>query len=115
MSYVKILAPLTGGASDATVLASAFAAAAPFKAHVVALFVRTDPAEAVPFLSEGVSGAMAQEMVDAAKSASDTASSGARAALDAAAKAAGVVVIGKPEKRELGETAASTPLVAATA
>ena len=71
MAYVKILAPLTGGARDATVLASALAAAAPFKAHVVALFVRPDPSEAMPFFGEGVSGAMAQEIVDTAKEAAD--------------------------------------------
>jgi nucleotide-binding universal stress UspA family protein len=100
MSYVKILAPLTGGPRDETVLASAFAAATPFSAHVIALFVRPDPAEAVPFLSEGVSGAMAQEMVDATKLASDTASSEARTKLNTVAKTAGVVVTDKPEKRD---------------
>ena len=40
MSFVKILAPLTGGTRDAVVLACAFAAAKPFHAHVAALFVR---------------------------------------------------------------------------
>ena len=84
MAYVKILAPLTGGACDATILASAFAAAAPFKSHVVALFVRPDPSEAMPFLGEGVSGAMAQEIVDTAKEASDKASAEAHAAIDQA-------------------------------
>ena len=78
MSYVKILAPLTGGSRDAIVLASAFAAAKPFNAHVVALFVRPDPAEAMPFYGEGVSGAMAQEIVDAAKEAADKAEQIAR-------------------------------------
>ncbi|HEY5338881.1 MAG TPA: universal stress protein, partial [Rhizomicrobium sp.] len=100
MAYVKILAPLTGGARDATVLASAFAAAQPFGAHIIALFVRPDPAEAMPFFGEGVSGAMAQEIVDAARDAYDTASSGARAALAATAKEAGVVVTETPEKRD---------------
>ena len=100
MAYVKILAPLTGSASDATVLAGAFAAAAPFKAHVVALFVRPDPAEAMPFFGEGVSGAMAQEIVDTAKEAADKASNDARTALAAAAKDAGAVVIDRPEQRD---------------
>lgn len=100
MAYVKILAPLTGGARDATVLASALAAAAPFKAHVVALFVRPDPSEAMPFFGEGVSGAMAQEIVDTAKEAADKASADARIALAAAARDAGAVVIDQPEKRD---------------
>lgn len=100
MAYVKILAPLTGGACDATILASAFAAAAPFKSHVVALFVRPDPSEAMPFLGEGVSGAMAQEIVDTAKEASDKASAEAHAAIAAAAKDFGAVVTSRPEKRD---------------
>ena len=100
MAYVKILAPLTGGACDETILASAFAAAAPFKAHVVALFVRPDPAEAMPFFGEGVSGAMAQEIVDTAKEAADKASIEAHAAITAAAKNFGAIVTGKPQKRD---------------
>jgi nucleotide-binding universal stress UspA family protein len=100
MAYVKILAPLTGGAADATVLAGAFAAATPFNAHVVALFVRPDPAEAMPFFGEGVSGAMAQEIVDTAKEAADKASADAQAAIAAAAKSFGAIVAAKPEKRD---------------
>jgi nucleotide-binding universal stress UspA family protein len=99
MSYVKILAPLTGGMRDATVLAAAFAAAKPFNAHVIALFVRPDPAEAMPFFGEGVSGAMAQEIVDAAKQAADKATEGARATLAAAAHDAGAAITEKPTKR----------------
>jgi nucleotide-binding universal stress UspA family protein len=100
MAYMKILAPLTGSASDAMVLAGAFAAAAPFKAHVLALFVRPDPAEAMPFFGEGVSGAMAQEIVDTAKVAADKAANDARTALALAAKDAGAIVIDRPEKRD---------------
>jgi len=100
MAYVKILAPVTGAARDATVLASAFAAARPFNAHVVALFVRPDPVEAMPFFGEGISGSMAQEIVDAAKEAADKASLEARAAIAIVAGEAGVVLTDKPEKRD---------------
>lgn len=100
MSYVKILAPLTGGTRDATVLAAAFAAAKPFNAHVVALFVRPDPAEAMPFFGEGVSGAMAQEIVDAAKEAADKATEGARVMLAAAAQDSGAAITDSPQKRD---------------
>lgn len=99
MAYKKFLAPLTGGARDANVLASAFAAARPFNAHVVALFVRPDPSEAMPFFGEGVSGSMVQEIVDVAKEAADKASIDARASLEAAAKIAQVEVLAKPERR----------------
>lgn len=90
MSFMKILAPLMGGPNDAIVLANAFAAAKPFASHVVALFVKPDPAEAVPFFGEGVSGPVLQEIVDVAKEATDKASAEAKRALDSAAAAAGV-------------------------
>jgi nucleotide-binding universal stress UspA family protein len=100
MAYVKILAPLTGAARDATVLAAAVAAAQPFNAHIVALFVRPDPVEAMPFFGEGVSGVMAQEIVDAAKEAADKASQDARGAIAVVAGQLGAALTDKPEKRD---------------
>src|SRR5258707_1660005 len=73
MTFVKILAPLTGGSRDIAVLASAFAAAKPFNAHVAALFVRPDSMEAVPFYGESVSTAVMQEIAQASQKASDLA------------------------------------------
>ena len=100
MSIVKILAPLTGGARDGVVLTSAFAAAEPFAAHVVALFVRPDPTEALPFFGEGVSGSVIQEVVDAAREAADKAAAETRARLAELAKDAGVAVTEAPVKRD---------------
>ena len=100
MTYAKILAPLTGGTRDATVLASAFAAAEPFHAHVVALFVRPDPTEAMPFFGEGVSGIVVQEIIDTAKQAADKAAEEAQAALKAAASQSGVAVVDAPTMRD---------------
>ncbi|MBL6936289.1 MAG: universal stress protein [Alphaproteobacteria bacterium] len=97
MTFVKILAPLTGGARDHTVLSSAFAAARPFNAHVAALFVRPDATEAVPFYGESVSANVMQEIADASKKASDEAIKVARASLQAAAKEAGAAVQDVPE------------------
>src|SRR5690348_1784933 len=96
MAIRKIIAPLTGGARDATVLASAFAAAKPFNAHVVALFVRPDPAEAMPFFGEGVSAVVVQEIVEVAKEAANKAAQDARAALQTAAGEAGVDIVEEP-------------------
>jgi nucleotide-binding universal stress UspA family protein len=98
MSIAKILAPLTGGTRDANVLASAFAAAKPFNAHVVALFVRPDPAEAMPFFGEGVSGAVVQEIIDASREAADKAAEIARASLKKAAEESGAMMIAAPKK-----------------
>ncbi|MEJ1969674.1 MAG: universal stress protein [Rhizomicrobium sp.] len=101
MTFVKILAPLTGGARDQAVLASAFAAAKPFKSHVAALFVRPDATEAVPFYGEGVSVAVMQEIADASQKASDVAIGQARASLDAAVKAAGAGFQDVPELKDV--------------
>ena len=101
MTIAKILAPLTGGKRDAAVLASAFAAAKPFHAHVAALFVRPDAMEAVPFYGESVSATVMQEIVDASKTAADAASKLALASLQAAAKAVGAEVVAAPELRGL--------------
>jgi nucleotide-binding universal stress UspA family protein len=100
MAYKKILAPLTGGARDVSVLASALAAARPFNAHVVALFVRPDPAEAMPFFGEGVSGSMVQEIVDVAKEAADKASAEARASLEAVAKDSQAEILPRPARSD---------------
>ena len=100
MTFVKILAPLTGGQRDAAVLASAFAAAKPFNAHVAALYVRPDPTEALPFYGESVSAAVMQEIADASKKASDASIIVARASLVAAAAAAGAAVLDAPELRD---------------
>ncbi|MGZ5935014.1 MAG: universal stress protein [Rhizomicrobium sp.] len=96
MSFVKILAPLTGGTRDAVVLACAFAAAKPFHAHVAALFVRPDATEAVPFFGDGVSATVVQEIAEAAKVAADAAVKLARASLETAAKAAGAEIVASP-------------------
>ena len=69
MSYRKILAPLTGGARDACAMETAVAAAGPFNGRIEALFVRPNPADAMPAYGEAISGVIAQEMVDAARDA----------------------------------------------
>ena len=73
MAFVKILAPLTGGTHDREVLTGAISAALPFGAHVAALFVRPDPALAMPFYGEGMSGIVVQEVMDASKGTADAA------------------------------------------
>ena len=83
MPIAKILAPVTGGARDAAVLANAIEAARPFNAHVVAFFVRPDLAEALAFFTDGVSGVVVEEVVKATKDAGDEAAKRVEAAIDA--------------------------------
>lgn len=96
MSVGRIVAPLTGGEHDKVVLAGAFAAAKCFLAHVAAVFVRPDPAEAMPFFGEGVSTAVVQEIVTVAQEAAGKAAATAHATLETLAAAEGVALLGEP-------------------
>ncbi len=93
MTLRKILVPLTGAERDDVPLATAMAVAVPHKSFVEGLFVRPDAAEALPFMGEGVSGAVVQEIIDAAKDAADNAGERALANLERAAGAAGVPMV----------------------
>jgi nucleotide-binding universal stress UspA family protein len=101
MSFVKILAPLTGGPRDAAVLTSAVSLALPFGAHVSGLFVRADPALAMPFYGEGMSGLLVREVADAAKDGGDRAASAARASLARVAQGADIAITDAREKRDV--------------
>jgi nucleotide-binding universal stress UspA family protein len=89
MSYRKILVPLTGGERDSRVLNAAFEVAKAFGSHVAGVYVRPDPSEVLPYLGEGVSAGVIQEIMDASRDASNRAAAVARGTLDRLAKAAG--------------------------
>jgi len=73
MAIAKILASVTGGAHDKAVIRYAIALARPFNAHVVVIFVRPDLAEAIAFFSDGVSGAVVDEVINASRDAAEEA------------------------------------------
>lgn len=93
MAYRKILVPLTGAARDSHVLAAAFEVAKAFGGHVAGVFVRPDPSEVLPYLGEGVSAGVVQELMDASRAATNRSVTAARAALDAAARNAGAAMV----------------------
>jgi nucleotide-binding universal stress UspA family protein len=92
MSYRKILVPLTGGERDSHVLNAAFEVAKAFGSHVAGVYVRPDPSEVLPYLGEGISAGVIQEIMDASREASNRAAALARGTLDRLAKAAGAAV-----------------------
>lgn len=73
MALAKVLASVTGGARDEAVLRHAIALAKPFNAHVAAIFVRPDLGEAIAFFSDGVSGAVVDEVISASRDAAEEA------------------------------------------
>jgi nucleotide-binding universal stress UspA family protein len=86
MTYRKLLVPLNGTERDNQVLAAAFDIAKAFKAHVASIYVRPDPAEMLPFLGEGISAGVLQEIMDAARASAVRAAAAARATLDQQAR-----------------------------
>ena len=67
MTTKLILVPVYGTPTDAAALDSAAAAAHRFGAHVEALHVRRNAADAVPVVGEGLSGPMVETIIEAAE------------------------------------------------
>ncbi|PKQ02034.1 MAG: hypothetical protein CVT73_20375 [Alphaproteobacteria bacterium HGW-Alphaproteobacteria-12] len=119
MSVRKILVPLAGRPEDDEVLATALSVARGFGAQLVGLFARPDPTEALPYLGDGVSGQVIEDLMQAAREGADLASGRVKSALEKAAKDAGVAVAEKgaspvlPSVRFLDVTGRRDEVVAA--
>jgi len=100
MSFVKILVPVTGAARDRYALATAFAAAEPFHAHVVALFVHADAREAVPYGELPLSPDIIQDLIDTAADLEKASSKAARNTLATLAAEAGIRIVGGPQRSD---------------
>lgn len=96
MSIAKILVPVFGSAEDSVCLATAFAAAKPFNAHVQALFARPDPREAVVAGGMPVSGSVVQALLEAQDRFAVAAIRNARQSLAAEAEKAQVRIVAEP-------------------
>ncbi|MFN6940910.1 MAG: hypothetical protein ACK4OG_02830 [Parvibaculum sp.] len=90
MSVRKILVPLAGRPADEEVLATALSVAKAFEAQLVALFARADPTEALPYLGDGVSGQVIEDLMQAAREGANEAAARVKASLTKAAAAAGI-------------------------
>lgn len=92
----KIVVPLVGGKSDAGALSMALSLARGLEAHVDAVFLRPDPADALPYVGEGVSAAVIEDIFQASKSAADSAHNTAERAVRTAAAAADFPMVTVP-------------------
>ena len=97
MPFVKILVPVSGTGRDRFALATAVAAAKPFNAHVVALFVHPDPREAVPYGELPLSPDIVQDVIDTAADLEKASSKAARATLATLAAEAGIRILAAPQ------------------
>ncbi len=103
MALKLILAAVTGQETDNATLGVATALARRFNAHVDALHVKGDPRDAIPFLGEGASGVLIEQIMAAAERDSGTRSGKAKATFDAWRATSGLVVATRPS----GEAAAT--------
>lgn len=101
MSYRKLLVPLSGGERDDLVLKAAFDVAEPFAAHVMGLFVRADASEVLPYLGEGISASVMQEILDASRASAKKSATVARGALAHQAKLQHVETLESADKSGL--------------
>ncbi len=92
MALQYVLCPVTGGEEDGPALRAALKVAARFDAHVRALFVRSSVSAAIPYLGEGLTGTIVENIVAAAAKASDESMISAKSHVDAALASAGVEV-----------------------
>ena len=100
MPFVKIVVPVAGAGRDRFALATAFAAAKPFNAHVVALFVHADPREAVPYGELPLSPDIVQDLIDTAADLEKASSKSARSTLATMAAEAGIRIVGAPQRSD---------------
>jgi nucleotide-binding universal stress UspA family protein len=100
MSFVKILVPLAGAERDRFALATAFAAAKPFNAHVAVLFVHADPHETVPYGEFPLSPDIVQDLITTAADLAKAASQAARGTLATLAAEAGIRIVSAPQRAD---------------
>lgn len=86
----RVLCPLYGAPSDRVALRMALGLARRFSAQADMLFVRPNPADALPYLGEGISGPVIEDIIETARKAADEAEKAARAAAAEEAANAGV-------------------------
>jgi nucleotide-binding universal stress UspA family protein len=96
MSIRVVLIPLFGSEADSFCLRAGLAVARGFGAHAEGLFVRIDPADAIPVMGEGVSPAVVTQLTQAAAADMERQSSAARGALEVACEQSGIARADSP-------------------
>ncbi len=96
MAFKIILAAISGQETDAATLDVAAAMARRFNAHIDVLHVRGDPRDAIPFLGEGASGVLIEQIMTAAERDAGTRSGKARTVFEGWHKASGLPLETRP-------------------
>jgi nucleotide-binding universal stress UspA family protein len=101
MPLKLILAAVTGQETDDATLDVATALARRFNGHVDALHVKGDPRDAIPFLGEGASGVLIEQIMTAAERESGTRSGKAKATFEAWRATSGLTLATRPTGEEI--------------
>jgi nucleotide-binding universal stress UspA family protein len=96
MSIRLVLIPLFGSEADSFCLRAGLAVAKRLSAHAEGLFVRIDPADAIPAIGEGVSPAVVIQLTQAAAAEMERQSAAARGAFEPAFEESGVALADSP-------------------
>ncbi len=91
MTIRVIFAPIAGRKSDSSVLAAARGTAQRFAAHIDVVSLRADPRDAIPYLGEGISGALVEEFIAQAETENTEQARKARKEFDDWRDAAGLI------------------------
>lgn len=106
MTLKIILAVATGRDNDTATLDVALGLARRFGAHIDALHIKGDPRDAIPFLGEGASGVLIEQIMTAAERDAGTRSGKARAAFETWRAASGLALVTGPGQSGSGGTVA---------
>ncbi|MHA1112902.1 MAG: universal stress protein [Alphaproteobacteria bacterium] len=93
MEIKKLMVVVGSAASSGPAIDAALTVARKFTAHVEALHVRADPRQAIPYMGEGMSGAMVDDILRVAEKEAVDRSAKGRALFDEKCRAAGVEMI----------------------
>jgi nucleotide-binding universal stress UspA family protein len=85
MSWVRIMAPLSGAPSDIETLAAAAGLVAPFNGELAAVYAPADAADLMPWMGEGFMGGVQVAALDSLKEAAEIGEKHARAHASACA------------------------------
>jgi len=94
-----LLAPVTGDATDGTVLDAAFAVARQFQSHIKALYIAPDPKAMLPFIGEGVPPSFIEQWQATAEREIAAARTRARDRFDAWRQSHRIPLASRPDRR----------------
>ena len=96
MTYASILAPLSDAKVGSSAMDAALLIAKKFSAHLDVLHVTTDPRQIIPYVGEGLSGSLVDEVVSAAATDSGKRQLAAQELFDSKTKSSGVSIVEIP-------------------